>query len=64
MPLGEQKAFIEDKDPNMTYKQKNTQLAAALSSAPNWARKIVQIDRIEIGASGWWITYRVGTPDS
>lgn len=63
MPLEERRAFIEDERPNMTYEEKNQQLSAELAVAPNAKRKIVCIDRIEIGASGWWITYRVGSPD-
>lgn len=64
MPLDEQKTFIEDDQEDMSYKDKNQRLADALSKAPIWTKKIVQIDRIEIGANGWWITYRVGTSDS
>ena len=63
MALEEKKTFIEDDKPNMTFEEKNLQLSAELAVAPNVKRKIVQIDRIEIGASGWWITYRVGSPD-
>jgi hypothetical protein len=63
MALDEKKAFIEDEKPNMTYEEKNQQLSAELATAPNSKRKIVRIDRIEIGAAGWWITYRVGSPD-
>ena len=62
MPLDEQKAFIEDTDPDMSFEDKNLQLSAVLAITPNSRRKIVTIDRIEIGASGWWITYRVGKP--
>lgn len=63
MPLDEQRAFIEDTSLDMSFEDKNLQLSAVLAIPPNSRRKIVRIDRIEIGASGWWITYRVGRPD-
>lgn len=63
MPLEERKSFIEDEKSDMTYEEKNLQLSAVLSIAPNSKRKIVRIERIEIAAAGWWITYRVGSPD-
>ena len=63
MALEEKKTFIQDEKQNMTFEEKNLQLSAELAVAPNVKRKIVHIDRIEIGASGWWITYRVGSPD-
>ena len=62
MPLAEQSTFIPDAKPDMTFREKNQQLSAELSLAPNVTRKIVTIDRIEIGGTGWRITYRVGTP--
>lgn len=62
MPLVEKKTFIKDPDPNMSIRDKNLYLSARLAVAPYATRKIVCIERIEIGASGWWITYRVGTP--
>ena len=48
----------------MTYEEKNQQLLSGIGDYSNSKRKIVRIDRIEIGASGWWITYRVGSPNS
>ena len=62
MPLEEKKVFIKDPNPDMSIRDKNMHLSARLAFAPNVNRKIVRIDRIEIGAFGWWITYRVGTP--
>ena len=62
MPLQELKVFIEDEKPDMSFQDKNMQLSAELATAPNVKRKIVRIERIEIGASGWWISYRTGTP--
>ena len=47
----------------MAFEKKNRQLSGELAVAPNSKRNIVRIDRIEIGASGWWITDRVGSPD-
>ncbi len=63
MPLDERSAFIWDERDNMTFEEKNRQLAAEVGVAPHSKRKIVRIDRIEIGGTGWKITYRVGTPD-
>ena len=54
--------FIEDEKPDMSFEDKNMQLSAELAISPNVKRKIVRIERIEIGASGWWIYYRTGTP--
>jgi hypothetical protein len=62
MPLEERKVFIEDEKPDMSFEDKNMQLSAELAISPNAKRKIVRIERIEIGASGWWIYYRTGTP--
>ena len=62
MPLEERKVFIEDEKPDMSFEDKNMQLSAELAISPNVKRKIVRIERIEIGASGWWIYYRTGTP--
>jgi|APFre7841882630_1041343.scaffolds.fasta_scaffold12790_1 hypothetical protein len=62
MPLQELKVFIEDEKPDMSFEDKNMQLSAELAVPPNSKRKIVRIERIEIGASGWWISYRTGTP--
>ena len=63
MPLEERRAFIKDPRPNMTTREKNLHLSAKLAVAPHAKRKIVSIQRIEIGASGWWILYRTGSPD-
>ena len=62
MPLQEKKAFIRDTSPNMSMEQKNKRLSAKLAVAPNLTRKIVRIERIEIGGLGWWIHYRTGSP--
>jgi hypothetical protein len=62
MPLEERKVFIEDQNEDMSFEEKNMQLSAELALPPNSKRKIVRIERIEIGASGWWICYRTGTP--
>jgi hypothetical protein len=62
MPLQEKKVFIKDTSTNMSIEQKNKHLSAKLAVAPNLKRKIVRIERIEIGGSGWWIHYRTGSP--
>lgn len=62
MPLEERRVFIEDDRPNMSFEEKNLQLSAELAIPPNAKRKLVRIERIEIGASGWWIYHRIGTP--
>lgn len=62
MPLQEKKAFIKDPNQDMTIDEKNIHLSAKLSLAPYVHMKIVRIERIEIGASGWWIFYRTGSP--
>jgi hypothetical protein len=58
MALEEKRSFIEDPEPDMTPEGKNMHLSAKLAIAPYKKMQIVRIDRIEIGASGWWITYR------
>lgn len=58
MPLQEKKSFIQDPELDMTPEDKNMYLSAKLAIAPYKKMQIVRIDRIEIGASGWWITYR------
>ena len=62
MPIQDRQGFIKDARPNMTYQQKNGQLGAALQNPPWARRKIIRIDRIEISAQGWRISYRTGTP--
>ncbi len=62
MPLQENRSFIKDKKANMSIREKNMHLSAKLSRGLNANRKIVRIERIEIGASGWWVHYRTGTP--
>ena len=62
MPLQDKTVFIKDPQPDMTIRQKNMHLSAKLGTAPNVKRKIVQIERIEIGGTGWRIHYRTGTP--
>jgi hypothetical protein len=61
MPLQERKAFVKDPKENMTITEKNMHLSAKLAVAPHANRKIVRIERIEIGGSGWWIHYRTGS---
>ena len=61
MPLQEKKSFIKDTKPNMTPKEKNKLLSTELARSPNGTRKIVRIERIEIGASGWYVYYRTGS---
>ena len=58
MPLQEKKSFIQDPEPDMTTEDKNMHLSAKLAIAPYKKMQIVRIYRIEIGASGWSITYR------
>jgi len=62
MPLKDQSAFIKDERPNMTIREKNEQLSVTLATSPNVKRKIIKIERIEIGGSGWRIHYRTGKP--
>ena len=59
--MQEKKSFIRDPRANMTPRQKNEFLSAKLAVAPQVTRKIVRIERIEIGGSGWRIHYRTGT---
>ena len=59
--MQEKKSFIRDPRVNMTPRQKNEFLSAKLAVAPQVTRKIVRIERIEIGGSGWRIHYRTGT---
>ena len=61
MPLDEKKAFIKDSTESMSIREKNQHLSAKLAVAPHVNRKIVRIERIEIGASGWWVHYRTGS---
>ena len=61
MPLQERKAFVKDPKENMTITEKNMHLSDKLAVAPHANRKIVRIERIEIGGSGWWIHYRTGS---
>lgn len=58
MPLKEKESFIEDPEQGMTTEAKNMHLSAKLALAPFKKMQIVRIDRIEIGSSGWRITYR------
>ncbi len=58
MPLKDRESFIEDPEQGMTTEAKNAFLSAKLAVAPYKKMQIVRIDRIEIGASGWRITYR------
>jgi hypothetical protein len=61
MPFQEKKSFIKDPVPDMTTADKNAHLSAKLVVAPYRTMKIVRIERIEIGASGWWIHHRSGS---
>jgi hypothetical protein len=61
MALQEKRTFIQDKENDMTPEEKNLFLSAKLAVQPYKGMQIVRIDRIEIGASGWWITYRTNT---
>ncbi len=61
MPLVNKKSFIPDPKPDMTPREKNLHLSARLAVAPHAPRKIVSIQRIEIGGSGWWVHYRTGS---
>lgn len=62
MALEEKKAFINDPEADMSTREKNEFLSAKLNLAPHVNRKISSIQRVEIGASGWWIFYRTGSP--
>ena len=62
MPLKEERVFVQDNASSMTIEDKNLQLSAFLATAPNRKRKIYRIDRVEVGASGWWICFRTGSP--
>jgi hypothetical protein len=63
MRLQEEKNFIEDPRPNMTTEEKNRHLSYMLGLAPHHAQNIFRIERVEIGASGWWIYYRTESPE-
>jgi hypothetical protein len=63
MTVQEKRTFIEDPRPNMTTEEKNRHLAHMLGLAPHHAQNIFCIERVEIGASGWWIDYRTESPD-
>jgi hypothetical protein len=62
MPLQDKTTFIPDPEPEMTIRDKNLHLSAILAVAPLATKQIVVIERIEIGASGWRVIYRTGTP--
>lgn len=53
----QESVFIKDPSPNMTNEEKNMHLSAKLANAPHVKRKIVRIERIENGTSGWIIFY-------
>ena len=63
MSLEEKKTFIEDPVPNMTTEEKNRQLSNMLGVAPHHELNIFRIERVEIGAAGWWIHYRTELSD-
>jgi hypothetical protein len=63
MPLEEKKTFVEDPKPNITTEEKNRHLSYMLGTAPHHGRNIFRIERVEIGASGWWIHYRTESSD-
>ena len=60
--MQKKKAFLKDPKLNMSAEEKNKRLSAKLAVAPLVKRKIVHIERIDIGASGWWVHYRTGSP--
>lgn len=61
MPQEEKKAFIKDKSPDMTTRERIVQLSAALAKAPNVNRNIVRIERVTEGTQGWNIFYWSGS---
>ncbi len=63
MPLEEKKTFIEDPKKDMTREEKNGHLAYMLGVAPHHGRNIFRIERVAVGALGWWIHYRTEEPD-
>ena len=63
MSLEEKKTFIEDPTPHMTTEEKNRHLSYMLGVAPHDVQNIFRIERVEIGATGWWIYYRTEFPD-
>ena len=63
MPVQESKNFIEDPRPNMTTEEKNMHLSYMLRVVPHARQSIFRIERVEIGATGWWIHYRTGAPE-
>ena len=62
MPLLEKKAFLKDPRSNMTKEDKNMHLSAKIAVGPYVRMNIFRIERVEIGASGWMIRYRTGSP--
>lgn len=62
MPLQEQKTFVKDSRDDLTVRARNEEVGAALMIAPLATKKIFRIDRVEIGAKGWYVHYRTGTP--
>ena len=62
MPLQEQKTFVKDSRDDLTVRERNEELGARLIVAPLVTKKIFRIDRVEIGAKGWYVHYRTGTP--
>ena len=52
-----------DSQANMTTEEKNRHLSYMLGVAPHDVQYIFRIERVEIGATGWWIYYRTELPD-
>lgn len=61
MALEDKQSFLPDPNPGMTIEEKNRYLSAKLGVGPLVSRKIVTIDRIEIGGTGWMVHYRTGS---
>ena len=58
--MQEKQIFIEDDEDDLTTEQKNQRLAEKLAGT-HVSKLIVRIERIEIAAKGWRITYRTAT---
>ena len=63
MTVLEERIFIDDPKRNMTREEKNKHLAYKIGGAPLCRENIIRIERVAIGAMGWWIYYRTATPE-
>jgi hypothetical protein len=63
MTVREDNIFVEDPKPNMIREEKNKHIGYKLRSTPYCFENIICIERVEIGASGWWIHYRTASPE-